>query len=133
MKFWVARMSKRVGENHISTPIWVQNNLFIFSDLRSKAATTLAKCQVARNSTSFHMILLGIMKFDLFSTSEWKRIVSPLGPAHSAPNPTLVIILLQANLVVIETGLFPSLIEDNTFIKFDLTMKTIINKICFLS
>ena len=69
----------------------------------------LAKCQVSGNSTSFHMILLRIMKFDLFRTSEWKKIVLPLGLVHNAPNPTLVVILLYANLVMMETRLLPFL------------------------
>ena len=37
------------------------------------ARITLVKCQVSGNSTSFHLIFLGIMKFDLFSTFECKN------------------------------------------------------------
>ena len=56
------------------------------------AGTTLAKCQFSGNSTSFHLIFMGTMKLNLFITSEWKSVVSPLGLVHSAPDPTPVVI-----------------------------------------
>ena len=35
---------------------------------------------------------MGTMKLNLFITSEWKSVVSPLGLVHSVPDPTLVVI-----------------------------------------
>ena len=56
------------------------------------AGTALAKCQFSGNSTSFHLIFMRTMKLNLFITSEWKSVVSPLGLVHSVPDPTLVVI-----------------------------------------
>ena len=66
----------------------------ILSDLYSMARTALAKCQFSGNSTSLHLIFLGIMKFVLSSILEWKRVVSPLGLVHRALDPMLVVMLL---------------------------------------
>ena len=55
------------------------------------------------------MILLGMMKLDLCNVSKWKSIVSPLGLVHNVLDPTLVVLILEANLVMMESGSFPSL------------------------